>query len=419
LPLIDRVNCPEVSLRLYLEYGQVLGKLARYREARETLIRAYSLAKRLGDLEASAQCCYTLGVIAALQADYDEADRQFALSLSLARALGNRWREAAALNGLDRFEESIEVNRELGNAHGIAVALGNIGIREFCQGNFSKAITCFTDSLAEFRMVGDRDGISRMLSDIGIALASTGRSDEALVYYQESLQLARETGNADQLNEVLHNIAEAKLRLRKYASAEELLKEAIEIAEDIESKDFLANHFNMLAEVLIVQGRDEEALQLAERGRKIKFEIGNTLGLPCSLYRVASVYIGRGQFNAASSLLREALKHTSATSHPDPNTLHSTCATLVTAGMLLAKANSFTASGVLCWGAIHDTEQRSLELLPLSQQHISDILAALETQLTPDASEELKIQAESMTLEELVDYALEALEELKAKLDSE
>src|SRR5262249_29412459 len=91
------------------------------------------------------------------------------------------WERANVLNGAGNLafylseyasartylEESISIQREIGNPKGIADALSNLGNVALFQGSYVAARTYFDESLSIRREIGDRRGIASSLGSLG------------------------------------------------------------------------------------------------------------------------------------------------------------------------------------------------------------------------------------------------------------
>ena len=93
-----------------------------------------------------------------------------------ARTLSGFWGMAPHALGTDPtqveqaaafFAESLELCRELGDARGVAVALGYLGVVAAHQGDTERARSLLEESLALLRELGDRERIAAALYSLG------------------------------------------------------------------------------------------------------------------------------------------------------------------------------------------------------------------------------------------------------------
>ena len=69
------------------------------------------------------------------------------------------------------YEESLTIQRQLGNQQGIADALNNLGNVAYAQGDYAGARALHEESLTIRRQLGDQRGIADSLGNLG-AVAS-------------------------------------------------------------------------------------------------------------------------------------------------------------------------------------------------------------------------------------------------------
>jgi non-specific serine/threonine protein kinase len=156
-----------------------------------------------------------------LQADHEAAERYFAESLVLWRALGDTTRVAAAVGNLGQvaqnqnavdhalicYRESLELYESIHDVRGVAVALGRVALLERQQGRTGEAGVLLERSVAQFREVGDAAGLANSLANLGHTALLRGDLDRADACFTESLQLRRGLGNVLGAAECLEGFA--------------------------------------------------------------------------------------------------------------------------------------------------------------------------------------------------------------------
>ncbi len=164
-----------------------LGKLLRFGKAEPTHLRLRVL---LG-----------AGVLAAAQGDNIHSDQMFRENLEIARQLGDKHSIAIALNALaittrDRgdlaaartiFEENLALWRELQDTPALARALSNLANVVKSLGDYAQARSLCRECQSLFREVGDRTGIAWALNHEGDGARDQGDSQAARSLYEQSL----------------------------------------------------------------------------------------------------------------------------------------------------------------------------------------------------------------------------------------
>lgn len=139
---------------------------------------------------------------AAIRALGDEA-------LSLARANGDEWEIADALQGYGHivysfgesrvvqavYTESLARFRKLGDTQNIASVLLNLGAVAHLEGNTLAAAEYLTEALVLFRKIGSSLGITEAISDLAYASALLGNYHQAHQLAREGFQLSLRVGS--------------------------------------------------------------------------------------------------------------------------------------------------------------------------------------------------------------------------------
>jgi FOG: TPR repeat len=157
------------------------------------------------------------------------------------------WRYTASLNdlgnvydSLGRYEEaisyhqqSLEIDREIGNRGGVAKSLGNLGNAYDSLGRYEEAISYHQQSLEIYREIGDRGGVAASLGNLGIVYNSLGRYEEAISYHQQSLEIDREIGDRGGVAASLNNLGNVYKNLGRYEEAISYHQQSLEIKREI------------------------------------------------------------------------------------------------------------------------------------------------------------------------------------------
>ena len=96
---------------------------------------------------------------------------------------------------LQCHNESLEIEKEIGEVSGIATSLGNIAIVYCDKGLYDEASKYHHESLVIQRETGNKRHIALNLNNIGSILNEQGMNDEALLYFEESLDISKTIGD--------------------------------------------------------------------------------------------------------------------------------------------------------------------------------------------------------------------------------
>lgn len=150
---------------------------------------------------------------------------------------------------LQSFQKTLDINRQLGNHFGEAVALNNLGVAYYYQGQYEQAIASHQQSMKIFWNIiesskGDsnaaRSGIAASLNNQSIANLQLGQYQKAIELCHGAIAIFRNLGNASSSERstsrireaaALNNMGVAYENLREYERAIGYFQEALTTAQ--------------------------------------------------------------------------------------------------------------------------------------------------------------------------------------------
>ncbi len=207
-----------------------------------------------GDKKGTAAVLAILGIVAVERAEWD-----------LAR---------------DRIEESISIDRELGNLGPIPNRLNSLGILASRRGDHSRAEAYFQDALTIFRETGDAVGIATMLGNLSTTVRNLGRPDRALQLAEESLAMTRETSNRTNEGKALRSVAMARIELGAFDAARRDLCEALSIEREFQNPMQLIWCLEAMAQLEHAAGEPSRALRIIAATETMRLQIKTPLPDP-------------------------------------------------------------------------------------------------------------------------------------------
>jgi len=223
---------------------------------RRWLERALSASASIAvEPSARAQALNRAGKLAQNQGDYSDAAALFENSLTLQKDLGNSDGVATCVVNLGNvalargdyqraeslFEEGLTLRRNAGDTRGEAVVLNNLGNVAWAQGNREEATQLFKDNLALFRSLGDTRGIAYVLNNLGFASSEVGNHEEATAFYQESLTHLWKLGDRRAVAHLLNNLGQEASTKNDYRQAEDMHRESLRLSRELDSKVLIAS----------------------------------------------------------------------------------------------------------------------------------------------------------------------------------
>jgi predicted ATPase/Tfp pilus assembly protein PilF len=225
----DRTQLLYLAASLTVAYSDYESTL---RFGEEALVRM----RAGGDRKGTAAVLAILGIVAVERAEWD-----------LAR---------------DRIEESIAIDRELGNLGPIPNRLNSLGILASRRGDHSRAESYFRDALTVFRETGDVVGIATMLGNLSTTVRNLGRPDRALQLAEESLAMTRGTSNRTNEGKALRSVAMARIELGAFDAARRDLCEALSIEREFQNPMQLIWCLEAMAQLEQAAGQPSRALRI-------------------------------------------------------------------------------------------------------------------------------------------------------------
>jgi DNA-binding CsgD family transcriptional regulator/Tfp pilus assembly protein PilF len=250
-----------------------------------------ALGKSTAPISVRAEVLNGAGVLARNQSDYEQAREWLEESLVLQRALGDEKGTADVLINLgtvalDRgnypraralFDESLSLRRKLRDRWGTALALNNLGVTAHAQGNLADAAPLCEESLKLFRALGDKAGIAMALSNLGEAAEDEGEHVKAAAFYGESLDLYREVEEKEGIALLTGRLGSIARLQADYGRAAALYDESVLLHEELGSKLGIAQALEGIATVRGACGQPEPATRLWATAEALREEIGAPL----------------------------------------------------------------------------------------------------------------------------------------------
>ncbi len=184
------------------------------------------------------------------------------------------------LKATEFFTESLALCRELGDARGVALSLGNLGQIAVEQGDVERGIPLLEESLALLRELGDRERIARALHSLGTAALLAQQNERAEEALRESLAIRRELGDRPGVVASLTTLARAAAARSDDQAASAFLGEALRFARDVGANPVVAQAIDELGRRALAAGRSEQAARLFGAAETVRAAAG---ALPSTL----------------------------------------------------------------------------------------------------------------------------------------
>jgi predicted ATPase/tRNA A-37 threonylcarbamoyl transferase component Bud32 len=277
------------------EWGLRLGNaLLWFWEPREHLTEGRRAMAALLDIPDStpvsgerARALYAAGVLADIQLDSVSALELHRASLELQRQLGDKAGMAMALGALgivthkegrssearSYTEEALRLWKELDSA-AFVLGLHNLANIATKQGDYKTAQATYEMTLQTFQSVGDDRGMAVSLNGLGDVAAALGNRAGARELYYESLAKFRHIDDPWGVAAVLRDLGDLACRDNDTADACTFYKQALTIFHKVGHRRGMAMLLQRLAHCAVETGHPDCAVTLAGAAEMLREKLG-------------------------------------------------------------------------------------------------------------------------------------------------
>lgn len=305
-------------------------------------------------------------------------------AVQLAGALGDFWHLHNHTEQAERWYAQMlpHLTDDISPAHR-ARLLSGAGTIAWDQSNFAYAQELHRRALALYETIGDAHGIALSLNNIGVQSAQMGNLDQAETISTQALQLARSTDDQHCIVFALNSLGFIALGRKQFEPAEQFLNEGLELAKQNDDANSIASIASNLAEAARLCGDFSRADAMLKTALACAHTTGNFRLTHFLLREWGSVLGLQGDYAQADIVLRQALEL--AQLYADPYTLSASYSRF--AWLAGQRGNPKLAAQL--WGfAYAGLEQFSnVEFTPAQAGTIQAILDDLRWTLGDDAFE--------------------------------
>ncbi|MFL5733482.1 MAG: ATP-binding protein [Chloroflexia bacterium] len=180
--------------------------------------------------------------------------------LNGAGALANR--QGDYPRAFELLEQSLELQRSLGDSLGMIGSLNNLAMTSTFRGDFDRATTLYEQALVLARDLGDKGRMAALLGNLAVAVLNQGDLDRAEAILQESLALRREMGHKWGIAAALGNLGQIARDRGRPEQARVMYSEVLTLLHELGDRVGVAKTLWGLAAVEAAEGRPQRAAPL-------------------------------------------------------------------------------------------------------------------------------------------------------------
>ncbi len=277
-------NCVGLQLAASLwRFWEIRGYLSEGRSRLQALLAS---SDECGEA-LRAKALNSAGVLAQRQSDRPAARRYFDDCVAIRRAQGDHLGTASACHGLGTlavgerdfatarvlFQHNLEIGREMGEPRMIAASLMNLGVVvQFLAGRdlrdsvqaIEEATCCYQESLALYRELGDAHGEAMALESLAALVSLRGHHEASRSLLRESLSIRRKLGDRIGVAASLRFLGHLAVRAGDYLVASQLHEESLTIERELGNDLQVAADLASLADIAEREGDVPAARRLME-----------------------------------------------------------------------------------------------------------------------------------------------------------
>lgn len=295
-----------------LNAGLAYSRMGEFLKAMSFYEKALTIAEKLGNREVEATSYGNLGLIYFNFADYKNAYKYYSKALNIDKEIGNKEGQltnllniGALFMKMKRYDDSIKTLDEAlvlakttGNAKVATMILGNKGVVSLETGKYDAAIKELKETLKSSKILKDSKMEFNSVLNLGFTyqMYAVKNNDpklfhEALSYYQRAQEMAEKSQDSMELLAVYarlgiffdtYRLKTKEMEKQRRDFAIEYLKKSIDLIEKMRGEikiddlqlSFLNKYivlYNLLIQILMEQGKQEEAFAYAERSKARRF----------------------------------------------------------------------------------------------------------------------------------------------------
>lgn len=332
---LNRTHLSDLNLTAKIELSLSSAYLwqGHYHQAQQYLESARSHYEKSGNKIGIAETYNQEGLVYALQAKFDQAQRIWEAGLPVAReAPGDRYYERSMLGNLGilyrktgqidravpRIQQSLKIGREMGDRRAQSVDLTNLGDIQFMRGNFQEALKLYSEALRLKEEVGEIRLLLNSYSAMALTYDALNDFRNAEYYYRKGIDVIEQKlhGDFHRHAHLYQGFGRHWLRRGEPDRAAPYLQKAIEGFRATNSREYLIDGYLALAELNLKQGKLSEALQHSAAAVALAEEI-HSIYLPYAYLNLGLSHYNLKDQAAALASLKKAVEYGQWLNQPD------------------------------------------------------------------------------------------------------
>ncbi len=205
-------------------------------------------------------------------------------------------------------KQSLALYREVGNRHGMAMALNTLGWIAYYLNDYSHATTLGKESLNLYQELGINSKFESELTLLGCIARAQGYYDQAMELFKESLKWARDVGGKAEIAYSLSQLGFVAWYQGDLEQAAILTEESLQLSREIRLGWNVAETLNTLGDIARTRGEYEQASRFYDESNVIWERLGHKREIGYLLYSRGWLARLQGDYIHASSFFTDGLR---------------------------------------------------------------------------------------------------------------
>jgi len=213
-------------------------------------------------------------------------------------------------NGMDSFDQAIQIARDDHDTEAEAVFLGKKGLTVWEVKQFPNAMECFNDVLK----IAEENKYSALqcdaLGNIGMLMLDTGDPSQSVMRLKEALSIADTIG--DKHRQIIYwgGLGNAYLEVSNIEHAVQCFNEALELSREVGDRQAEAGYLNNLGIIYTQQNDPNKSIRYFEQGLRLVKESGDLDAELNVISLLIQAYQKQNQIDIVVQLLDRAIELT-------------------------------------------------------------------------------------------------------------
>ena len=298
LKIAKEIGDKGVEGAAYQNLGVSYQCLGQYDDAISHLQKGLKIAKEIGDKSGEGTAYRNLGVCCQSIGQYDDAISHSQKGLKIAKQIGDRSGEGAAYQNLgvcyqslgqyddaiSHLQKGLKIAKEIGDQRGEGAAYQNLGVCYQSLGQYEDANSHLQKGLKIAKEIGDKSGEGVAYHNLGLCHQSLGQFDKGISHPRQGLSVANNIGNKSGERAAYNNLGAMHGSVQEDETAERMFRKSVSCfielfnnapnldADRVSFIDTFKHTSDKLIDILVCQGKTDEALIVAEECRAMSLK---------------------------------------------------------------------------------------------------------------------------------------------------